>query len=157
MICSINIFILLFLYLYLGLSLNGKLERIIIVLAVVSFAFTSVCLLIIREVPLTIEEAIEISKGSSLVKEGLAITHSTSVEAHYYNSQRIEQLREWHQEEIFKNVPKDEFWEEKVPKGHSVWEIIWYFHKGVGGYSIIVIVDAEVGRIITEEKGIKFL
>jgi len=126
-------------------------------LAVVSFAFTSVSLLSIREVSLTREEAIEISKGSSLVKEGLAIAHSTSVEAHYYNSQRIEQLREWHQEEIFENASKYEFWEEKVPRGHSVWEIIWYFHEGVGGYSIIVIVDAKVGVIVTEEKGIAFL
>jgi len=137
--------------------LNGNLERIIIALAVVSFAFTSVSLLSIREVPLTREEAIEISKGSSLVKEGLAIAYSISVEANYYNSQRIEQLREWHQEEIFENVPKDEFWEEKVPKGHSVWEIIWYIGTGIGGYNIGVIVDAEVGVIITEVKGIVFL
>ena len=137
--------------------MNDNLEKAIITLAVISFAFTSVSLLSIREVPLTREEAIEISKGSSLVKEGLAIAHGTPVEAHYYNSQRIEQLREWHQEEIFKNVPKDEFWEEKVPKGRSVWEIIWYFSEGVGGYTIIVIVDAEVGVIITEETGIRFL
>jgi len=88
-------------YLYFELNLNGSLERIIITLAVVSFAFTSVSLLSIQEVSLTREEAIEISEGSSLVKEGLAIAQSTSVEAHYYNSQRIEQLREWHQEEIF--------------------------------------------------------
>jgi hypothetical protein len=131
--------------------LNGNLERIIIALAVVSFAFTSVCLLSIREVPLTREEAIEISKGSSLVKEGLAIAYSISVEAHYYNSQRIEQLRELH----------PAFWEEevarKLPKGHSVWDIIWYFHKGIGGYTIGVIVDAEVGAIINELKGVQFL
>jgi hypothetical protein len=131
--------------------LNGTLERIIIALAVVSFAFTSVSLLSIREVPLTREEAIEISKGSSLVKEGLAIAYSISVEANYYNSQRIEQLRELH----------PAFWEEevarKLPKGHSVWDIIWYFHKEIGGYTIGVIVDAEVGAIINELKGVQFL
>lgn len=131
--------------------MNGNLERIIITLAVVSLALTSVGVLSIREVPLTREEAIEISKGSSLVKEGLAIAYSTSVEAYYYNSQRIEELRKLH----------PAFWEEKVarklPKGHSVWEIIWWFHKGVGGYTIGVIVDAEVGAIINELKGIALL
>lgn len=131
--------------------MNGSLERIIITLAVVSFAFTSASLLSIREVPLTRGEAIEISEGSSLVKEGLAIAQSTSIEAHYYNSQRIEELRKLH----------PAFWEEKVarklPKGHSVWEIIWYFHKGVGGYTVGVIVDADVGAIINELKGLAFL
>ncbi len=131
--------------------MNGNLERIIITLAVVSFVFTSVSLLSIREVPLTREEAIEISKGSSLVKEGLAIAYGTPVEAHYYNSQRIEELRELN----------PDFWEEKVArklsKGHSIWEIIWYIHKGIGGYTIGVIVDAEVGAIINELKGVHFI
>jgi len=134
-----------------------SLERILVTLVIVSFAFTLVSLMSIREVPLAREEAVEISKGSSLVKEGLGIAYSFSVEANYYNSQRIEHLREWHQNEIFKNVSKDEFWEEKVPKGHNVWEIIWYFSEGVGGYTIIVIVDAEVGTIINEMKGTRFL
>jgi len=125
-----------------------------VTLVIVSFVFASVIILSIGEAPITREEAIEISKGSSLVKEGLAIAYSVSVETHYYNSQRIEQLREWHQNEIFKNVPKDEFWEEKVPKGHNVWEIIWWISTGIGGYAIIVIVDAEAGVIITEVKGI---
>lgn len=148
MICSINIFILLFLYLYLGLSLNDKLESIIIAVAVVSFIFTSICLLGIREIPLTREEAIEISKGSSLVKEGLAKSRYTTIETHHYNSQRIEELKEWH---------SDIFWGQKVPEGRSVWEIIWYFSRGIGGYNVIVIVDAEIGAILSEEEGIEFL
>jgi len=103
---------------------------------------------------ITKEEAIEISKNSELVKEGLAIAYGISIEANYYNCQRIEQLKEWHQDEILKNVPRDEFWEEKVPEGHTAWEIVWYIHLGVGGYLIIVIVDAEIGIMIHEELGI---
>ena len=117
-------------------------------LAAVTFALTSVAVLNIREFPLTREAAIEISKGSSLFKEGLAIARSKSVEARYYNSQRIEELRELH----------PTYWEEevasKLPKGHSVWEITWNFHEEIGGYLIGVIVDAEVGKIVNEIKGI---
>lgn len=137
--------------------MDFNLERIMVAVVIVSLAFTSVSLLSIQEVPLTREEAIEVSKGSSLVKEGLAIAYSVSMEANYYNSQRIEQLREWHQDEIFKNVPKEEFWEEKIPKGHCVWEIIWWIGTGIGSYAIIIIVDAEVGKIIAEERGITLL
>jgi len=137
-------------YLCFGLNLDVNIERILVTLVMVSFVFTSVSLMSIREVPLTREEAVEISRGSSLVKEGLAIAYSTSVEAHYYNSQRIEELRKLH----------PAFWEEKVAlklrKGHSVWEIIWYIYMGIGGYTIGVIVDAEVGTIINEMKGLGF-
>ena len=134
----------LFAYLYFGLNLDTNLERIMVMLVIASFAFTSVSLLIIREVPLTRKEAIEISKGSSRVKKGLAF--NSGVEASYYNSSMVEQLKLGHNREIY----------EKVPKGHSIWKITWYIGTGIGGYTIGVIVDAEVGVIITEIEGIVF-
>jgi len=124
--------------------LDTNLERIMVMLVIASFAFTSVSLLIIREVPLTRKEAIEISKGSSRVKKGLAF--NSGVEASYYNSSMVEQLKLGHNREIY----------EKVPKGHSIWKITWYIGTGIGGYTIGVIVDAEVGVIITEIEGIVF-
>ena len=132
-------------------------EKIIIILVIFSFFLTSINVLGMQGDVLTREEAIEISKNSSLVQEGLAKAYYATIETHFYNSQRIEELKEWHSNEIFKNVPKDAFWEEKVPEGHSVWEVIWYFKEGVGGYTVVVIVDAKVGVIITEAMGVKFL
>jgi len=132
-------------------------EKIIIILVIFSFFLTSINVLGIQGNLLTREEAIEISKNSSLVQEGIAKTYYATIETHHYNSQRIEELKEWHSDEIFENVPKDAFWEEKVPEGHSVWEVIWYFSEGVGGYMVGVIVDAEVGAIINELRGLTFL
>lgn len=133
-----------------------NLEKIIVSLILGTLIITSITSIYSLSAlcnPITKEEAIEISKNSELVKEGLAVAYSISIEANYYNCQRIKQLKEWHQDEIFKNVPKDEFWEES-PEGHTAWEIVWYIHLGVGGYLIIVIVDAEMGIMIHEELGI---
>jgi len=124
-----------------------NLERILVTLVIVSFVFTSVTILSIEEAPITREEAIEISKGSSRVKEGLAIAFGSGVEATYYNSSMVEQLKLRHNREIY----------EKVPKGHSIWQITWYIGTGIGGYTIGVIVDAEIGVIITEIEGNVFL
>jgi len=46
--------------------------------------------------------------------------------------------------------------EEKVLESHSAWEVIWWFHyqKKPGDYNVIVIVDAEMAKIIHETKGI---
>ena len=134
-------------YLYFGLNLSANLERIAVTLVIVSFVFTSVITLSIEEAPITREEAIEISKGSNRVKEGLAIAFGSGVEATYYNSSMVEQLKLGHNREIY----------EKVLKGHSIWQITWYIGTGIGGYTIGVIVDAEVGVIITEIEGNVFL
>jgi hypothetical protein len=99
--------------------------------------------------PITREEAIEISKNSELVKEGLAISRSFTIETNYRNSSMVEQLKLWHNSEVY----------EKVPEGHSVWEVIWWltYQYPPGGHNVIVIVDAEMATIIHEEKGIILL
>jgi len=135
-------------------------EKVIILIVIGALAVTSVYSLSALGNPITKEEAIEISKNSELVKEGLAIARGFSIETNYYNFSKLEQLRKWHSDEIFKNTPKDAFWEEKVPEGHTAWEVIWWFG-GTGapseGYAVIVIVDAEIGTIIHEVKGIHLL
>ncbi|HEY4675135.1 MAG TPA: hypothetical protein VIH48_03675 [Candidatus Bathyarchaeia archaeon] len=111
------------------------------------------------ESEITQEEAIEISKNATLVKEAIATAKICGVGADYYNSSMLEKLREWHSDELFKNVPKDEFWEEKLPQGHTAWEIEWGFGylTRFGGYIVIVVVDATTGTIIEESRGIELL
>jgi hypothetical protein len=94
--------------------------------------------------PITKEEAIEISKNSELVKESFAKAYSTRVsEANYHNSSWVERMKSYRIEMYA-----------KIPEGHSIWEIVWDISLGVGGYGIIVIVDAEMGMMIHEELGI---
>ena len=136
--------------------MNVNPKKAIILLAIGALIVISIVLFGAPNGLVTREEAIEVSRNSGLVREGLAISRSFAVEINYYNSSRLERLREWHFNEIFENVPRDAFWEEKVPEGHSAWEVIWWFHyqKKSGGYNVIVIVDAEMATIIHETKGI---
>ena len=98
--------------------------------------------------PITKEEVIEISKNSELVKEGIATFSCFTVEANYYNSSLVEQMKKGHTREMY----------EKVPEGHSIWKVIWAFTYGglMVGYTVIVIVDFETGTLIHETKGAGF-
>ena len=126
--------------------MNMSIEKIIALFVIASFIVTSVNSLSAPSDQITKETAMEISKGSSLVKEGLATAHSVSVGANYYNSSMMEQLKLGHNRETYA----------KVPEGHSVWQVVWGIHLGVGGYTVIVIVDAETGKILHETKGVGF-
>ena len=97
--------------------------------------------------PITREEAIEISRNSGLVKEGVATTERASIDPTHYKSSMVEQLKAGHNRELY----------ERVPVGHSIWKVVWWFSYRIGsssGYNIIVIVDAETGMMIHEKKGI---
>jgi len=120
-----------------------SIEKVITLFVIAAFIVTSVNSLSAPSDQITKETAIEISKGSSLVKEGLATAHSVSVGANYYNSSMVEQLKLGHNREIY----------EKVPEGHSVWQVVWDINLGVGGYLVIVIINAETGKILHEETG----
>lgn len=82
--------------------------------------------------PLTKEEAIEISKNTKLFKEGTELSTNFACNVYFHNSTEAE--------------------------GQDAWEVTWIFwYKEVpGGYDIIVIVDAETGIIIREEKGARY-
>lgn len=124
----------------------GKPEKVIILTIIGVFMLPSIGLLSALVQPIIREEAVEISKNSELVKKGLAEAHSFSVDAVYYNSSMVERMKIGHNREIY----------EHVPEGHGVWDVIWDINKDVGGYFIIVIIDAETGTIIHETKGIEF-
>lgn len=136
-----------------------SIDKAIMLLVIGAFIVTSINSLNALGDAITREKAMEISRNSELVKEGLAIAYSFTIETNYYNSSRLEQLRKWHSDEMFENVPRDAFWEENVPEGHSVWEVIWRFRYQTkpGGYNVIIIVDAETGAILYETTGIVHL
>ncbi len=123
-----------------------KVEKAIILLVIAAFLTTSVSSLSVIPDASTKDGAIEISKEAKLVKDGLVRSQSFTVEAHYLNASAIEQLKKGHLRAIF----------EKVPEGHSVWEVTWWFRpkRELWGYSVIVEVDSETGALIHEEMGI---
>lgn len=93
------------------------------------------------------EGAVEITKCSNLVKEGIATYGFGSIgEVDYYNASWVEQMKTGHASEMY----------EKVPQGHGIWEVIWVFTRANVwmGYTVIVIVDAETGTLIHETKGV---
>lgn len=126
--------------------MNLNLEKEITLSVILALIVTSINSLSTLGNSITKEEAIEVSKKSELVKEGLAIAYSFEVESNYYNSSMVERMKRGHLGEIFR----------MVPEGHSVWEVIWCVYEGVGGYVIGVIINAESGVIIHETKGVRF-
>jgi hypothetical protein len=129
-------------------------EKILILFVIGVFIVTSASVLSEAFVPITREQAIGISRKSELVREGLAIAKSHTIESNYYNSSRLKQLAELHTTPIFMDVPRDSFWERRIPEGHTAWEIIWLFDEGIGGHSVIVVIDAERAITVIESMGI---
>jgi len=126
--------------------MKPKLEEVIILLVIAAFIITSVSSLITIPDPSTREGAIEISKQGRLVKMGLARLRSFTIEAQHLNASTVEQLKRGHLRVIY----------EKVPEGHSVWNLTWWFkyNERIGAYSVIIVIDSETGAIIHEEMGI---
>ena len=104
--------------------MNMRVEKVIIFLVLGVLILTSINSLSGLGNPLTEEEAIEISKNSELVQEGLAIAFSARARAY--------------------------------TEGHGIWHVVWTIHLGRGGYLVLVLVDAETGIIVHEERGISY-
>jgi hypothetical protein len=122
-------------------------ERIIPLLLIGAFIIASISPLSKVGSLVTKEEAIEISKSSGLVKEGLATTRGFAIDTSYFNSSSVEQLKKGRNGELFKNIPVR----------HSAWQVIWWFSYGIGGHDVIVILDAETGTLICDARGIELL
>jgi len=127
--------------------MKTTLEKAIIMLAIGTFVVTSISIGALGG-SITKEEAIEISKNSGLVKEGMSTYDHSQVEAMYYNSSLVEQMKKGHAGDIY----------EKVPEEHSIWKVTWAFNPGglMIGYTVIVIVDAETGTIVYDTEGVGF-
>jgi len=124
------------------------LERVLILLVIGTFIVSSLNLVTSPAVPLTKEGAMEVSKKAKLVRHGIATSRFSQIsEVAYHNSTWVELMKKGHNKEMYL----------KVPEGHGIWQIVWTFMGfPVSGYTVIVIVDAEIGRITHETVGIGF-
>ena len=133
--------------------MRAMLEKLVVTSLLVVFAAAFGSTLVMKGFSLTEEEAVEISRNSGLVQKYAANASSFILETHYYNLSEIERLKQLHSDPIFQNAPEDYFWERSLPEGHTAWEVIWWFHYGIGGYDVGVFVDADTGIIIYEALG----
>jgi len=128
--------------------MDVNLEKAIVLLVIGAFTITFVGSLSALSEPVTREKAIEISKNSKLVKEGMAtFSFFGVVDVNYRNSSWVEQMKKGHARATY----------EKVPEGHSIWDVEWTFQIsewGFVGYTVIVIVDVELAKIVYEKRGV---
>lgn len=127
----------------LGSNLNLNLERMMVMLVIVSFAFTSINIFAVQGFSLTREEAIEISRNSKLVRNLLEGADYYTLEVHYLNKTQVNEARE--------EYP----WLQKYyPKDRSVWTVSWYIHPegavSAFRYGVWHVIDAETGQILHE-------
>jgi hypothetical protein len=129
--------------------MSASIEKAIILLTIAVLSATCIYSVRVLEGRITEEEAIEISKSSEVVKEGMASHGYFSFEATYYNLSWVEKMKKGHNRNFC----------EKVPEGHGIWEVDWTFTVSKEcfiGYITIIIVDAEWGIILHETKGVSF-
>lgn len=104
-------------------------ERILAMLVIVSFVFTSINMFVVQGGSVTKEEAIEISRNSKLVRSLLEGADRYTLEVHYLNKTQS-------------------------GKNHRRWHITWYIHPtgAVSAFSYIVShsIDSKTGEILAE-------
>ena len=107
-----------------------NLEKIMAILVIVSFSLTSINILIVQEISLTKEEAIEISRNSKLVRSFLEDADRYTLEVHHLNKTQ-------------------------AGMDHGVWDITWYIHPNNApsafAYVVSHTIDEETGEILREE------
>ena len=128
--------------------MNINLERVLILLVIGVFTATSLSSLTSPIALLTTEKATEISKKAELVRDGIATSRFYQVsEVTYHNSTWVALMKKGHNKEMYA----------RVPEGHGIWQVVWVFTEfPISGYTVIVTVDAETGRIAHETLGIGF-
>ena len=126
--------------------MNISLGRALILLVIGTLIVTSIDSLSAIGDPMTKEEAIEISRNSVNVKEGLAMYYSFGIQANYYNSSWVARMKKGYWSDILA----------EVPEGHSVLEIVWWFKRRgmLETHPAIVLIDAETGIIVYDKWGV---
>ena len=123
--------------------MNVNLERIMVILVIVSFAFTSINLISAQGGPITREEAIEISRNSQLVQSLLENADRYTLEVSYLNRTQVNKMRE--------NL---RWFRECCSENRSVWIVSWYIHpigaRSGFAYSVGHVIDGETGEILDE-------
>jgi hypothetical protein len=118
-------------------------DKILVILVLLSFSAILPRTAVLQGFSITKDEAIEISRNSSLVWNLLANADKYSVEASYMNKTEVtEALSE------FPGL------REEYPENRSIWVVTWAIHpKGaVSAFSFLVahVIDDETGKILHE-------
>ena len=119
-------------------------ERIVVAFVIVSFALTSMIVLVESGNPLSREEAIEISRNTELVQKRMEEADRYTFEIRHFNQTQIEKIVE--------QYPYRREW---YPEDHGAWDITWYFHPEGAASAVARVVshtiDDETGEILFEE------
>jgi len=126
---------------YSVLSLRLNIEKLMIMLIVLSFALTSINVTLRGFSTLTRAEATEISRNTWIVQRVFNRGHHVeySLEAEYWSGTHILTLKKEH--------PNAEEWQ-NLPEDHGIWKIHWWI--SAPGYIIIHYIDEYTGRILFE-------
>jgi len=126
--------------------MNTRTEKLVVSLVLVVFFVAIASTLILQGFSLTKDEAIEISRRSDTVQWYMDRVVSYSVEAYYWNSTKVNQVRE--------EFP---YLQEQYPENRSVWTVIWHIHTCLHAYTsssiIFHVIDDETGQIVYEDQG----
>jgi hypothetical protein len=127
--------------------MNFKAERVIVILVVVSFVFTSVYVLMLQGIPLTREEAIEISMNTTILREaqerGYNVVVVSDVQTDYWNADFIRSSKE----KLLNEFGKLPYEYTKLPDDHGVWRVFWIVPPGL---YILHFIDELSGQILYE-------
>jgi len=109
-------------------------------LVVASFVLTSIGILMVQAIPLTREEALEISRNTTIVQTALNEGKGMlAIEANHWSAAHIRSLK--------RKYPGDVY--EKLPYDHGVWRVCWDITPP--GYQILHFVDELTGEILYEK------
>jgi len=111
-----------------------------VMLVIVSFAFTSINLISAQGSAITREQAIEISRNTPIVQEAIGSSRGLMViEAYYWSAIYIGTLKEKH--------PNMTEWR-NLPEDHGAWRVHWDITPP--GYQITHYIDELTGQILFE-------
>jgi hypothetical protein len=120
--------------------MNFKAERVIVILVVVSFVCTSVYVLVVQGIPLTQDEAIEISVRTSVIRyaqeRGYDVGMS-DVQASYWSADFIRSEKLKGSSDVMQRLPDD----------HGVWRVFWIVPPGL---HVLHFIDELSGQILYE-------
>lgn len=125
--------------------MSAKLEKSVVLLLLVILFVVMANTFFLQGFSLTKEEAMEISRRSDTVQWYMDRVVSYSVEAYYWNSTNVNQVRE--------EFP---YLQEQYPENRSVWTVVWnihtYLHANTSSSTIVHVIDDETGQIVYESQ-----
>ena len=123
--------------------LKTRIERALVAIAAATLALTLMNMVVIQGFSTTEEEAIEVSRSSTRVRNWLEEADHYAVMARYLNRTQVNKARE-----EFPGLG------EVYPYNRSVWTVAWAIHPRDAvssfSYSVFHVIDGETARILYE-------